>query len=239
VNEADWQSATDPQPMLDYLSGRASERKLRLFAAAWCRRVWPLLTDARSRRAVEVAERFADGEASAEDLHLAAAGAEAVAEAAMTAVDTAHQVAQASAALAALHATRAAAEQAADYAASSAASAAYHAATPFRSPSVARARAAERAAQARLLAELFGSPFHRVSVEPAWLAWGDRLLPRLARAIYDEQAFDRLPYLADALEEAGCADAVVLAHCRRPGEHLRGCWALDLLLPDRRSSDRP
>jgi hypothetical protein len=69
-----------------------------------------------------------------------------------------------------------------------------------------------------------------VSVEPAWLAWGDRLIPRLARAIYDERAFDRLPYLADALEEAGCADAALLAHCRRPGEHLRGCWALDLFV---------
>ena len=52
----------------------------------------------------------------------------------------------------------------------------------------------------------------------------------LAGAIYDERAFDRLPVLGDALEDAGCADAAILAHCRGPGEHVRGCWVVDLLL---------
>jgi hypothetical protein len=47
---------------------------------------------------------------------------------------------------------------------------------------------------------------------------------------YDARAFDRLPLLADALEEAGCADADILAHCRSGGGHLRGCWVVDLLL---------
>jgi hypothetical protein len=55
----------------------------------------------------------------------------------------------------------------------------------------------------------------------------------LAQAIYDDRAFDRLPILADALEEAGCTDADILNHCRRPGEHVRGCWAIDLVLGKR------
>jgi hypothetical protein len=53
---------------------------------------------------------------------------------------------------------------------------------------------------------------------------------RLAQSIYDDRAFDRLPVLADALEEPGCTNAEILAHCRLPGEHVRGCWVVDLLL---------
>ena len=53
---------------------------------------------------------------------------------------------------------------------------------------------------------------------------------KLAQGIYDDRAFDRMPVLADALEEAGCYDADILAHCRQPGEHVRGCWVVDLLL---------
>ncbi len=52
----------------------------------------------------------------------------------------------------------------------------------------------------------------------------------LARSIYDDRAFDRLPVLADALEDAGCTDAAILDHCRGPGPHVRGCWVVDLIL---------
>jgi hypothetical protein len=60
---------------------------------------------------------------------------------------------------------------------------------------------------------------------------------KLAQAAYDDRRLPsgvldpaRLTVLADALEDAGCADAAILAHCRRPGEHVRGCWVVDLLL---------
>jgi hypothetical protein len=52
----------------------------------------------------------------------------------------------------------------------------------------------------------------------------------LAQAVYDKRAFERLPDLADALEEAGCTDAEVLGHLRGPGPHVLGCWLVDLLL---------
>jgi hypothetical protein len=55
-------------------------------------------------------------------------------------------------------------------------------------------------------------------------------VPKLAAAIYEERAFDRLPVLADALEDARCADAAILGHCRSGGEHVRGCWVVDLVL---------
>jgi len=52
----------------------------------------------------------------------------------------------------------------------------------------------------------------------------------LSRRIYDERDFAAMPVLADLLEEAGCDDAGILAHCRGPGPHVRGCWAIDLVL---------
>src|SRR5437868_4327446 len=68
MTEAEWLAAADPAPMLDYLRGKISNRKLVLFAAACCRRIWRLLDDAPCRAAVEAAERFADGLANAKEL---------------------------------------------------------------------------------------------------------------------------------------------------------------------------
>src|SRR4051812_25309139 len=64
MTDAEWRAFSDPRPMLDFLRGRASDRKLRLFAVACCRRLWALLPDERCRSALEIAERFADGLAS-------------------------------------------------------------------------------------------------------------------------------------------------------------------------------
>jgi hypothetical protein len=228
MTEAEWLTGADPGPMLELLRGRASDRKLRLFACACVRRVWHLLADGRSRRAVEVAERFADGEADNEDLRLAVIGAENVADALVAFSTTAGQEAQGSAAFAALNATSGA-RRAADYSAANAGSAAYHAATAANAPSAASVRDAERAAQSGLLREIFGNPIRPTPVVPAWLAWDGGTVLKVAEAIYHERAFDRLPILADALEEAGCTDAAMLRHCRCGGEHVRGCRVIDLL----------
>ncbi|MGL4550687.1 MAG: hypothetical protein ACRC33_05830, partial [Gemmataceae bacterium] len=78
--------------------------------------------------------------------------------------------------------------------------------------------------------ELFGDPPRWRVIDPLWLSVNDGAAGRLARAAYDRRHFGLLPVLADALEEAGCADADLLTHLRSPGPHVRGCWALDLLL---------
>jgi hypothetical protein len=67
------------------------------------------------------------------------------------------------------------------------------------------------------------------SIDPRWPSWRTDTVTPLARGIYDERAFDRLPILADALQDAGCDDEAVLSHCREPDRiHVRGCWVVDL-----------
>jgi hypothetical protein len=78
--------------------------------------------------------------------------------------------------------------------------------------------------------EIFGNPFRPVAVNPAWLAWNDGTVRRIAQSIYDKRAFDRMPILADALEEAGCDNEDILNHCRGEEPHVRGCWVVDVVL---------
>jgi hypothetical protein len=92
-------------------------------------------------------------------------------------------------------------------------------------------------AQTNLLRCIFGDPFQPLTVSPAVLAWNDATVVRLAQAAYEERHMPegtldngRLAVLADALEEAGCTDQDILNHLRGPGPHVRGCWAVDLLL---------
>src|SRR5262249_50850427 len=83
----------------------------------------------------------------------------------------------------------------------------------------------EMARHASLLREIVGNPFRPVAVDASWLARNDGAVRRIARTIHDEHAFDQTPILADALEDAGCADDAILTHLRGPGPHVRGCWA--------------
>jgi hypothetical protein len=211
--------------MLIFLRGRGGERKLRLFACACARRCWHLLADGRSRRAVEEAERLAEGLAGPEAARAARAGADGVWKGAGRPATLALDAA-AEAALAAAHEVAGvAAEQAAI-------GAEWAAAGASNSARTLPARVAEQEAQADLLRCLFGpAPFRPLpGLNPSWLTWEAGAVANLARAAYDGRAFECLPVLADALEEAGCTDQAILTHLRGPGPHTRGCWVLDLLL---------
>jgi hypothetical protein len=80
-----------------------------------------------------------------------------------------------------------------------------------------------------LLRDIVGTPFRSFLVYPSWLHFHDGTVPKIAQRIYDNRDFSLLPILADALEEAGCDNDDILRHCREPGEHVRGCWVVDLL----------
>jgi hypothetical protein len=81
--------------------------------------------------------------------------------------------------------------------------------------------------QPGLLRDIFGNPFRPVTLDPSWLTSPVR---QLAKGIYSDRAFDRMPILADALQDAGCDNEDELNHLRNDGPHVRGYWALDLIL---------
>jgi hypothetical protein len=215
--EKQWAACKNPPNMLRHLGRKASGRKLRLFAAACCRRVWGHLADERSRRAVELAERLADGEATTKERAAAARSARRF-TARYRHADTWYAVASAG------YAT----EYLAWWAAYDAAEAV------ARHAGQRKARPAEEKAQAALLRCVIGNPFRPVPISSSSQS---PQVVALAQAAYDERELPagtldttRLAVLADALEEAGCTNADILSHLRGPGPHVRGCWAVDLIL---------
>ncbi len=94
----------------------------------------------------------------------------------------------------------------------------------------AAASLAEQRALCELVREVFGNPFRPVKVDPCWLSIGGGAGGAVLHAVDEERRFEELPYLADALTDAGCTEEALLRHLRTPGGHVPGCWALDLLV---------
>jgi hypothetical protein len=254
MTEHDWLTCTNPQSMLDFLRtiGTASERKLRLFAVTCCRRIWPLLVDERSRRAVEIAERHSDGDVDKEQLWVAQAEARRTAEAAHweNQPGPVQTAAEAVVPVVAEHVgpdeVRYVVESAAEAAGDQATDDTWH--TPGKTDH--ERWAAEQTiyreavdkeceADAAHLRCIFGNPFRPVSLDTSWLT---RPVLTLARSGYEERKLPegtldpgRLAALADALEESGCTDAELLAHVRSPPRYrqnfnLRGLESLPVTL---------
>jgi len=224
MTEAEWLTCRDPDTLLTYLGGGASNRRLRLFACACCRRVRGLLTAPRYRHAVETSERYADRLAGPQELKAARAAAWGV----LAEEGGSDAPARAAAVSGLLREARAAAFEARAAVANRACRRHHDRAAMARGWQA--AEAAEKRAQCDLLRDIFGKPVRALRAGPVWLACDGGTVAKLAGAIYDGRRFAEMPYLGDALEEAGCADETVLGHCRGPGPHVRGCWVLDLLL---------
>lgn len=90
----------------------------------------------------------------------------------------------------------------------------------------------ERLAQGQLFLDVLGGTEweRKVRLDESWLTSDGGRVEVMAQTIYDEQRFGDMPILGDALEEAGCQNVTLLEHCREHPLHVRGCWALDLLL---------
>ncbi len=210
MTESEWLECTDPTPMLDVvLRVNANNRKVRLFACAYARKLWTQFDDERSKQAVEVAEEYADGEAHEQDRERAWQRADTVVVDAVANQDFVR-------AAIVVYAKRCLAKPMDQVVR-----------LPFHFHTWVLVDVV-------IVKDIFGNPFRTVSIVPAWLI---PTVTTLAQAAYEERILPsgqldpaRLAVLSDALEEAGCDIPDILTHLRGPGPHVRGCWVLDLLL---------
>lgn len=234
LTEAQWPTSNDLLRLLAHLRRshsvsrtRSGRRKLRLFACACCRTmVWRMRVRAAYRRVVEAAEGFADGSINQEELATAQLHRTGLPKPTWSNAWFASVAMQATALDGPVEAARQAASNSLNAVRRDTRQVALN-------PGSAREDDSQRAwkhHQCSLLRDIFSNPFRPPSVDPAWLSWNSGTVKKLAQAVYENRSFDRMPILADALEEAGCTDPDILGHCRGPGEHVRGCWLVDLLL---------
>jgi hypothetical protein len=233
MTEAEFNSCTDPQKMLEWLRSRTTARKLRLFDIACCRHVWHLLADDRSRRAIELAEVVADDRQRWAELEASLAGAREVVGAVYGPMTGTR------AELERLLVDERAACLLPFFVAWRMEQEAFRDTTIIIRYTAGRLSAERRqVCHADLFRDLFGPlPVRNVQMDPAWLRWNDGVVRHLAEAIYEERSppdglldRGRLAILADALLDGGCNAEDILAHCRSPGPHAKGCWVIDHLL---------
>jgi hypothetical protein len=207
MTEAEWQDCGEPDVMLMFLWGKASNRKSRLFACGDCRRKWEwwFSRNEEARRAVMVAEQYADGRTT--DAELAAA------DHSQIRYHVAHCVTIADAGISAIEEARTMLEAAVSCVGEYA--------------DLQKIKSEEKRSQVALLRDIFGNPFRPVAFSPEWRT--DTAVS-LARQMYENREFSAMPILADALQDAGCDSEEVLNHCRDADTpYVRGCWVVDLV----------
>ena len=233
MTEDEWLACVDPAPMLEFLRYQTSERKLRLFAVACCRRIWHRLEEGNRKEIVEISERYADALATDHELSTARADAEeflyetnefTFPDLALSCVTEVSLVANAPGS----------GEYLPVSAAECCASAYAERSTDLDKvkwydydESSAR-REVEQVLQCRMVCDIFGNPFLPVTLPPEWRT---EMARALAAQMYESRDFSAMPILADALQDAGCENTDILNHCRdSTTPHVRGCWVVDLLL---------
>lgn len=240
MTEAEWLFSEDPAPMVRFLRGRTSERRLRLFACACCRTVWTSIPPV-FQELIRVAERHADGAATHVELGGALRAAHRARRKGNALERTVYDAARSDGFDPAAVAHRIASVVA-------------HTSAPNPSPAARcgivdgqpaweeippnadrilskGAFVSHLLLESSLLRDIVGPlPFRSIRLQADVLTRNEGTVVRLAQGIYSEGRFDRLPILADVLEDAGYSDAEILGHCRQPRPHVRGCWVVDQLL---------
>jgi hypothetical protein len=224
--------------MLEFLAGDGgtSERKLRLFACACVRQQWGRLSNpalvagrsfAQAQRAVEVAERFADGHVTRARLDREYRSALGSMEAIGTATDAMMPAEVTIEVLEDVRLLDAAAMCAAEDIVNGASLAAQFVAGTFLGAGQDNETRRRIREQSSLLRCIFGNPYRSPSLKNARFP---SAAIKLAATIYKARSFQRLPELAAVLENAGYTDAELVGHLRSQNLHARGCWALDVVL---------
>ena len=225
-----WTRTNDVDRMIRFLVARTAERKLRLIACAACRRVWRFMADERSQEAVVVAEKFADGLVSREQLVRAYDGAVAA-----FASEGGQSQSVSCAAAAAHHASfpgdiANSLERALGSAAGSRVSEAAEAVdrgekVPSNFEKLVYLE--ERVRQADMIRDICGNLFDRIEMQESEIGI---LIRDLARTMYDSRNFDRMKELAEELAGGEAKASTLVNHLVSQKQHFRGCWALDVIL---------
>ena len=216
MTEAEWLGRAAPGLMLRFLGGRASERKLRLFACHCAELVLGSMLQRDIPPELELAWVAADDSVRPSDPAVVVAeqsvlGSELAESYAGRTLEAAFRPRQR-----ALAESRNAVESLAIRLASDA------------GRDTARASQEARTTLASFLRDIFGNPFRKVKFKKTWRT--DTAVT-LARQMYEAREFSAMPILADALQDAGCDNEDVLNHCRDTNQvHVRGCWVVDLVL---------
>jgi hypothetical protein len=233
-----WFAYRNPKSMLTHLKA-ASVRKGRLFAIACCRHVWHLMDFDDCRQAVQLAERLVEGEATAEEAQRTAEQLKQTMESLDPTFRGPRRGVRAWSLWSARKVLADAEPRTPDRPSDSSFGVlgtresvmnliSHASVTSYDNPPPRGPQEAEERAQAELVREVLGNPYRLVAFAERWRT-ADVLF--LAQAIYADRAFDQTAILADALEEAGCNSAELLDHLRRQSSaHVRGCWALDVVL---------
>jgi hypothetical protein len=211
MTEDEWLTTPDPELLSLYLAETASDRKLRLLAAAFCRQLMAWNKEPRVLEALCRVERHADGQLADSTMEKwsrqmwRAMGDRREAQYVICcAACVACQPRRYPAFVQFFHSMVGS-------------NAGFSVEMKQGLPTLVRG----------ILHEILGNPFRPITLNPFWLT---PTVSDLARAIYDERAFGHFPILADALEDGGCSDTEILGHMRGPATHVLGCWALDLIL---------
>jgi hypothetical protein len=225
VTEDEWLTENHPFYMLtrwEYYRGKPSARKRRLLACAACRLIWYLMPEDHLRQAIESAEAYTDGLISEAELIPLQEKAHALGLARGEVLGHMSKNmpgwdAQANGWRAAHSAADAAGPDDGPFG-----NAMHHAAQDGGS-----GIDTVDPGQAALIRDILGSPLRKPVIQPDWRTSN---VMAIARSIHSENAFDLMPILADALQDAGCDSPDVLEHCRGDGPHVKGCWVIDLIL---------
>ena len=224
MNEEAWVGCIDPTPMLEFMQGKSSDRKMRLFGVACCRRVWHLFTNEQCRETVELGERLADGLVANEERRAAALFGQTQGWYGWFAAGMVlGKPAIESVGLGSDHAAR----MVATANTSQPQIVGNNRRNPRYEPEFYQHMERERFAQTALLHDIFGNPFRPITFAPE--SRTDTAIA-IASQMYESRDFSAMPILADALQDAGCDNPDVLNHCRQGGPHVRGCWVVDLVL---------
>jgi hypothetical protein len=223
MTEAEWQACVNPRLMLEFIRSTASDRRMRLFAVACCRSVWHLLKDEEGKEAVEVAEGYVDGVGTSDEMIRAYVETNHLIQVYRARSRNIHKDAMAFALLAVLRSVSGGwCFYGQDWE--------YDSFDPLQCASDAAEYVEIGSAWAQkgsTFRDIFGNPFRPVTFHPEWRT---STVLALAQQMYDARDFTAMPILADALQDSGCENSDILPHCRQPGEHVRGCWLVDLVL---------